>query len=262
MKPKSEVVQKAVAKPGSEFGLEQFGFEGKAVRMVMDGDMPWFSAGDVCKALGHTNTSKALIDHVDEEDRNTLTIRYGIRGNPNKAFVNESGLYALIFGSKKPAAKRFKRWVTSEVLPSIRKSGQYAAPRRTMVEDKTLKRGDFELTPALFTRLYYALGKRLGATVLVWYLLERGAINVWIPGTVRGIANAVGNAVKYTCINKFAYVLADEGVIGFEVARRGHPSRFMVFGAVVKKLLLAVPEGESELRPGLEVIGTKLVTVH
>jgi len=93
--------------------LSQFGFEGENVRVVMEGDMPWFNANDVCKALGYVNPRDAVADHVDNEDRNTIAIRDGIRGNPNKTFVNESGLYALIFGSSKPKAKRFKRWVTT-----------------------------------------------------------------------------------------------------------------------------------------------------
>ncbi len=67
-----------------------------------------------------------LADHVDSEDKNTVTIRDGIQGNPNKTTINESGLYSLILSSKLPAARRFKRWVTSEILPAIRRHGAYA----------------------------------------------------------------------------------------------------------------------------------------
>lgn len=77
-------------------------------------------------ALGYTNPRKALGDHVDGEDKNTVTIRDGIKGNPNKTVVNESGMYSLIISSKLPTAKKFKHWVTSEVLPDIRKHGLYA----------------------------------------------------------------------------------------------------------------------------------------
>ena len=100
---------------------------GKIRTIVLDGE-PWFVGKDVAAALGYTNSRKALADHVDEEDKNTVTIRDGIQGNPNMTVINESGVYALVFGSKLPTAKAFKRWVTSEVLPSIRKTGGYHKP--------------------------------------------------------------------------------------------------------------------------------------
>ena len=97
---------------------------GKVRTIVKDGE-PYFIGKDVADILGYTNSRKAIGDHVDEEDKNTVTIRDGIQGNPNLTIINESGVYALIFGSKLPKAKQFKRWVTSEVLPSIRKTGSY-----------------------------------------------------------------------------------------------------------------------------------------
>lgn len=93
---------------------------------VIDGDGgPWFIGKDVAFILGYTNTRKSLIDHVDAEDRNTVTIRDGIRGNPNMTVINESGVYSLILSSKLPSAKAFKRWITTEVLPAIRRTGGY-----------------------------------------------------------------------------------------------------------------------------------------
>ena len=90
-------------------------------------DIVWFIGNEVATLLGYTNPQKAIRDHVDTEDRNTRTIRSGngSKGNPNKVIINESGLYSLILSSKLPSAKKFKRWVTSEVLPSIRKHGAY-----------------------------------------------------------------------------------------------------------------------------------------
>ena len=79
----------------------------------------------MAKALGYQNVRDAIAKHVDAEDRNTVAIRDGIKGNPNKTVINESGLYSLILSSKLESAKRFKRWVTSEVLPSIRRHGAY-----------------------------------------------------------------------------------------------------------------------------------------
>ena len=99
---------------------------GKVRAIEQDGE-PWFVANEVCKVLGYSNPRKAVIDHVDEEDKNTVTIRDGI-GNPNKVIINESGLYSLILSSKLPSAKKFKRWVTYEVLPAIRKHGAYLTP--------------------------------------------------------------------------------------------------------------------------------------
>ena len=93
------------------------------IRTVVINNEPWFIGKDVATALGYTNPRDALAKHVDEEDKNTVAIHDGIQGNPNMTAINESGVYALVFGSKLPTAKAFKRWVTSEVLPSIRKHG-------------------------------------------------------------------------------------------------------------------------------------------
>ena len=104
------------------FNNPEFG----SVRTVVIDEDPWFIGADVATALGYTNPRKALGDHVDGEDKNTVTIRDGIKGNPNKTVINESGMYSLIISSKPPTAKKFKHWVTSEVLPDIRKHGLYA----------------------------------------------------------------------------------------------------------------------------------------
>ena len=93
--------------------------------MVEIDSEPWFVGKDVADILGYTNTAKAIRDHVDDEDK--LTERIVLSGqNREVIFINESGLYSLILSSKLPNAKAFKRWVTSEVLPSIRKHGLYA----------------------------------------------------------------------------------------------------------------------------------------
>lgn len=111
--------------------IRYFNFNGYQVRVFTDENgLPWFIGKDVATALGYTNSRKAIADHVDAEDRNTVTIRDGI-GNPNKTVVNESGLYSLVMASQLPAAKEFKRWVTSEVLPSIRQTGSYHTQPQT-----------------------------------------------------------------------------------------------------------------------------------
>lgn len=103
------------------FNSEQFG----EIRTAGTAQEPIFCAADICRALGYSNGRKAIIDHCDEGDvtkRDTPTSS----GVQSMTFVNESGMYSLIFGSKLESAKQFKKWVTSDVLPSIRKHGMYA----------------------------------------------------------------------------------------------------------------------------------------
>mgnify|MGYP000875350021 CR=1 FL=1 len=98
---------------------------GKVRTIVKDGE-PYFVGKDVAEILGYTNSRKAIGDHVDEEDKG-VTKCDTLGGVQELTIINESGLYSLILSSKLPAAKKFKRWVTSEVLPSIRKTGSYTA---------------------------------------------------------------------------------------------------------------------------------------
>lgn len=104
------------------FKNQEFG----SVRTLTINDEPWFVGKDVAEILGYSNPRDAISKHVDSEDKNSVAIRDGItRGNPNQTVINESGLYCLVLSSKLPSAKKFKRWVTSEVLPALRKTGQY-----------------------------------------------------------------------------------------------------------------------------------------
>lgn len=105
---------------------------GKVRTMEINGE-PYFVGKDVAEILGYSNTRDALTKHVDSEDKNTVAI-YDGKGNPNQTVINESGLYSLILSSKLPKAKEFKRWVTSEVLPSIRKTGTYSTPHMSEME--------------------------------------------------------------------------------------------------------------------------------
>ncbi|OFC75906.1 phage antirepressor KilAC domain-containing protein [Bacillus thuringiensis] len=106
------------------FNNEEFG----QVRTVVQSEDVWFVAKDVAEVLGYNNTSKAIQMHVDEDEKADLPIWDG-RQNRNQKVINESGLYSLILSSKLPSAKKFKKWVTSEVLPSIRKHGTYMTPK-------------------------------------------------------------------------------------------------------------------------------------
>jgi len=98
---------------------------GVSVQVVMLDGEPWFVAKDVCDVLGIRNARDA-VSKLDNDEKNTVGITDGIRGNPDRVIVSESGLYHLVFKSRKKSAIKFRRWVTGEVLPSIRKHGLYA----------------------------------------------------------------------------------------------------------------------------------------
>ena len=103
------------------------------IRTIQQNGEPWFVGKDVADILGYSNTPKAIRDHVDDEDK--LTERIVLSGqNREVAIINESGLYSLILSSKMPKAKEFKRWVTSEVIPAIRKTGGYIAGSENMTD--------------------------------------------------------------------------------------------------------------------------------
>lgn len=105
------------------FTNEDFG----SVRALTIDNEPWFVAKDVATILGYSNPQKAIRDHVDEEDR-TVNESFTVNGTM-ATLINESGLYCLVLTSKLPEAKRFRHWVTHDVLPSIRKHGIYATPQ-------------------------------------------------------------------------------------------------------------------------------------
>lgn len=105
--------------------VQLFNFENHEVRSLLINSEPWFVGKDVADVLGYKNQNDALSKHVDVEDKDTIAIRDSIGRNRNTPIINESGLYSLVLSSKLPSAKKFKRWVTSEVLPALRKTGQY-----------------------------------------------------------------------------------------------------------------------------------------
>ena len=126
--------------------------------VTIDGE-PWFVGKDIAEALGYSNSRKALIDHVDDEDKG-VTNRYTPGGKQNLIIINESGLYSLILSSKLPSAKKFKRWVTSEVLPAIRKTGRYTVeevPQRALTKDDYIKAASM-VSSCKNERLPYVLG--------------------------------------------------------------------------------------------------------
>lgn len=105
--------------------VQLFNFENHEVRSLLINSEPWFVGKDVAEVLGYAKPLNAIAQHVDKDDSLKQGLTDSLGRQQKTIFVNESGLYALIFGSKLESAQKFKRWVTSEVLPALRKTGQY-----------------------------------------------------------------------------------------------------------------------------------------
>lgn len=139
------------------FKNEEFG----EVRTLVLGDEPWFVGKDVAVILGYSNPRKAIGDHVDKEDKTDgVTIRDSIGREQHPILINESGLYSLILSSKLPTAKKFKRWVTSEVLPAIRRHGLYAV-------DEVLENPDMLISALTSLKAERARNTELEETVAI-----------------------------------------------------------------------------------------------
>ena len=108
--------------------------EGASVRMQMIKDEPWFAAKDVCELLG-LDDSRQAVSRLDDDEKGVINSDT-LGGKQELTFVNESGMYALIFQSRKPQARAFQRWVTGEVLPSLRKYGYYVAPGAQLTDEQ------------------------------------------------------------------------------------------------------------------------------
>lgn len=119
--------------------LQMFNFENQQVRVVQKDGEPYFVGKDVAQVLGYVNSRDAIAKHVDNEDKLTSQITTPGQGR-NMTLINESGMYSLVLSSKLESAKRFKRWVTNEVLPSIRKHGAYLTPETL---EQTMQDPDF-----------------------------------------------------------------------------------------------------------------------
>ena len=122
------------------FNNSEFG----QIRTITIDNEPWFVGRDITDKLGYQNGSRDIARHVDEEDQTVMSIPNDSQSR-NMIVINESGLYSLILSSKLPTAKKFKHWVTSEVLPSIRKNGSYGIPKTTAGQIQLLAQGHMEL---------------------------------------------------------------------------------------------------------------------
>lgn len=130
------------------FRDERFG----AVRTATINGEPWFVGKDVANVLGYERPAKAIADHVDAEDKDEVPIQDSIGRMQKTPIINESGLYSLILSSKLPQAKEFKRWVTSVILPALRRTGSYIAGEEHMDEDELIAQGYLALQRKLAAR--------------------------------------------------------------------------------------------------------------
>ena len=160
------------------FSNPEFG----AVRaLTIDGE-PWAVGKDVAVAMRYSNPQKAVRDHIDPEDR-TVNAAFTVNGTP-ATLINESGLYSLILSSKLPSAKRFKRWITAEVLPALRRTGRYEMPQ---AQPSELPSGD--VTPGDYiTAARIVASCQKGRLSSVLTLLERSGLDM--SGVMEGLHGA------------------------------------------------------------------------
>ena len=190
------------------FNSDEFG----EIRTVQIKDDVWFVGKDVAQALGYSNTADAILKHVDEDDK--LTSQIAIAGqNRNVICINESGIYALVFGSKLESAKRFKHWITSEVLPQIRKTGSYA-----MAKSPT----------ELMVLMAQELDKQAKAVEEVKADMKRLEAKITtIPSeyyTIAGYANLKGKKIDVTKANQLGRYAANlSRKYGYDIGRVSDP---------------------------------------
>lgn len=175
------------------FTNEDFG----TIRSVVIDDIPWFVGKDVATILGYAKPRNAIAAHVDEEDRKDASIQGDLGGAQMMTIINESGLYSLILSSELPTAKKFKRWVTSEVLPAIRQNGGY------FVND-CKKYTDNNLTYASMQQWKYNLAYPIMNQLCTVYLKESREILDFIYAKMEEIGE--GTFYKTIALNNFVKV--------------------------------------------------------
>lgn len=172
------------------------------IRTVTKNNEPWFIATDVCSALDISNTSQALT-RLDDDEKNTIILNEGI-GNPNKSIVSEYGLYNLILASRKKEAKKFKRWITHDVIPTIRKHGAYMSSE---VIEKTLSDPDYLIR--LATNLKEEKAKRALAEAQI----ERDKPKVLF-------ADTVSSSNKSCLVGELAKLISQEAIRRGEINKK------------------------------------------
>ena len=188
----------------TNYVTKEFLFNDQQVRTVVRDGEPWFVGKDVAIVLGYGNTKDALLSHIDEEDRAILQRSENATFEiPNRGLtiINESGLYSLIVSSKLPTAKDFKRWVTSEVLPTIRKHGAYMD---TDIIEKSLADPDFLIQ--LATTLKEEKQRRMEAQAKI--AADEHKVDFY---------NAVGSTSATLTVERFAKLVTEK--LGIQTGR-------------------------------------------
>lgn len=242
-----------------------FQFDDMNVRAFERDGQIWFVAADVCVALELDNVTKALL-RLDEDEQTLTSIQgiHGGAGNPSVNIINESGLYSLVLGSRKASAKRFKKWVTAEVLPAIRKTGRYEAPSSTAASQPVEALSSEEA----FLRLYYAFDQNVGDAIVLWVLMQLGATSQWISPSVRQIAEASGGRISKSNVPRCAVKLKQRGLIDMKADLPWSRTTYVVFEEAVKRLLQEVGKQLAGL-PGIQddgdsplLLGMGVKTLH
>lgn len=183
------------------FNNPEFG----SIRTVLIGGEPWFVGKDVALALKYSNARDALQKHVDEEDKQIIQKSQNatLEDVPNRGLtvINESGLYSLILSSKLPNAKKFKRWVTAEVLPTIRRTGSYALPQVEQTQalpERQLTADDYLRAASIISvcrneRLPYVLNLIKQSGITVPYTINAGKTDKDISGECARLINKAHN---------------------------------------------------------------------
>jgi prophage antirepressor-like protein len=218
-----------------------FTFSAQTVRVVLRDDEPWFVAADVCAALDLGNTHRA-IDRLDDDEKGVTSINtHG--GAQAMSIVSESGLYSLVLGSRKPEAKPFKKWVTSEVLPAIRKSGRYEVgePLPAVVRSPRLEASMARMADSVAT---LAAGMQTMSTQLNVTSKYIGLLELNQAGT-RKVTAEVAREAK---------ALHAEGMSMADIARILRVSRTAVSLVVRDKYPVAIPEAEAPKTSAGEIL--------
>ena len=191
------------------------------VRTVMCGGAPWFVAADVCKALDHSNVTAALA-RLDDDERAKLNL--GRQGESN--IVNEPGLYSLVLGSRKPEARAFKRWITHDVIPTIRRHGMYATDD---VVDRMLN------DPDTMIRALQALKEERERTALLEHKMAQDAPKVLFADSVAASSQSILVGVMAKMLrqngvnvgqNRLFTMLRDDGLLHKEGTQKNLPTQY------------------------------------
>lgn len=218
-----------------------FQFDGLNVRAFERDGQIWFVAADVCAALEIGNVSLAVNGNpsrkeqggLDDDEKGICSVNTP-SGEQKMLVVNESGLYSLIFKSRKAEAKRFKKWVTAEVLPTIRKTGRYEAPSPSQPTDTRPLSLSNEET---FLRLFYAFDQNVGQAIVLWVFMLMGANSQWISPTVREVAEKSGGRISKSNVTRCAVLLKQRGLIDMKADLPWSRAAYYVFDEAVMKLL-------------------------